>query len=122
MSILAIGGVDLKTPSKYGCVTSDISKKMTSANGSIYYEVIATKHTIEFSYKMLTQSEVATILQLIKPNLSSISPFFTLSYFDTYDSTTKTGTFSCIEKKQESTLLKNNVLYFEGVSFVFEER
>ncbi len=117
-----IRGTDL-FPSTYSVQVSEIfDKEIVSASGRKYYEVVGIKRQIKFSYNILTQSELATIMQLIRPNESNYSPYFTVIYFDTQTGMNQTGTFSAETRIANSEFKKDEILYFMGVEFTLNEQ
>jgi len=114
--MLKIAGVTVKTPSELKIGRFDITKSNRSASGKMMMEIIATKRRVDVVWKMLKDSELQQILDLITAN----KPFFSLEYPDAGG----TKTMTCYAGDIVTSLwyTKNGVRYWEEVSIGFIEQ
>jgi len=114
--MLKIAGVTVKTPSELKIGRFDITKSNRSASGKMMMEIIATKRRVDVVWKMLKDSELQQILDLITAN----KPFFTLEYPDAGG----TKTMTCYAGDILTSLwhTKNGVRFWEDVQISFIEQ
>jgi len=114
--MLKIAGVTVKTPSELKIGRFDITKSNRSASGKMMMEIIATKRRVDVVWKMLKDSELQQILDLITAN----KPFFSLEYPDAGG----TKTMTCYAGDINAGLwhTKNGIRYWQDVSIAFIEQ
>jgi hypothetical protein len=114
--MLKIAGVSVKAPTDLKIGRFDITKSSRTASGKMVMEVIATKRRVDVVWKMLTDSELQTIIDTITAN----KPFFSLEYPDAGG----TQTMTCYAGDIVTSLwhTKNGVRYWEEVSIGFIEQ
>ena len=114
--MLKIAGVTVKTPSELKIGRFDITKSNRSASGKMMMEIIATKRRVDVVWKMLKDSELQQILDLITAN----KPFFSLEYPDAGG----TKTMTCYAGDIVTSLwhTKNGVRFWEDVQISFIEQ
>ena len=114
--MLKIAGTTVKTPTELKIGRFDLSKSGRTASGKMVMDIIATKRRVDVVWKMLKDSELQQILDLITAN----KPFFTLTYPDAGGSATMTCYAGDINTSLWHT--KNGVRYWEEVSLAFIEQ
>jgi hypothetical protein len=114
--VLKIAGITVKTPTELKIGRFDLSKSSRTASGKMVMDIIATKRRVDVVWKMLKDSELQQILDLIAAN----KPFFTLTYPDAGGSATMTCYAGDINTSLWHT--KNGVRYWEEVSLAFIEQ
>lgn len=114
--MLQIAGISVKTPSDLKIGRFDITKSSRTASGKMVMEVIATKRRVDVVWKMITDSELQTIIDTITAN----KPFFSLQYPDAGGSKTMTCYVGDIVTSLWHT--KNGIRYWEEVSIPFIEQ
>ena len=114
--MLKIAGITVKAPTELKVGRFDLSKSSRTASGKMVMELIATKRRVDVIWKMLEDSELQQILDLITAN----KPFFTLTYPDAGGSATMTCYAGDINTSLWHT--KNGVRYWEEVSIPFIEQ
>ena len=114
--MLKIADVSVKAPSEVKIGRFDITKSNRTASGKMVMEIIATKRRVDVVWKMLTDSELQTIIDTITAN----KPFFSLEYPDAGG----TKTMTCYAGDIVTSLwhTKNGVRYWEEVSIGFIEQ
>lgn len=114
--MLKIAGITVKAPTELKVGRFDLSKSSRTASGKMVMEIIATKRRVDVVWKMLKDSELQQILDLITAN----KPFFTLEYPDAGG----TKTMICYAGDINTTLwyTKNGIRYWEEVSIGFIEQ
>ncbi len=114
--MLKIAGVTVKTPSELKVGRFDITKSNRAASGKMMMELIATNRRVDVVWKMLTDSELEKIIDIITAN----KPFFSLEYPDAGG----TKTMTCYAGDIITSLwhTKNGVRYWEEVSIGFIEQ
>ena len=114
--MLKIAGVTVKTPSELKVGRFDLTKSNRTASGKMMMELIATKRRVDVVWKMLTDSELQTIIDTITSN----KPFFVLEYPDAGGS----KVMICYAGDIVTSLwhTKNGVRYWEEVSVGFIEQ
>ena len=85
--MIKVNNALIKTPSEYTVSLEDIVNAERNTLGTMVIERVATKRKLELSWNVLTQAELASILQAV----SAVT--FTVEYPDPEDGTLKTGTF-----------------------------
>ena len=76
--MLWIAGGQVKAPSDIKVSRYDLSKSRRNAAGDMVMDIIATKRTVEATWKYILDTDLQRILSLIE----SHKPFFTLRYPD----------------------------------------
>jgi hypothetical protein len=114
--MLKIAGVTVKTPSELKVGLFDITKSNRAASGKMMMELITTKRRVDVVWKMLTDSELQTIIDTITAN----KPFFTLTYPDAGGSATMTCYAGDIVTSLWHTI--DGVRYWQEVSIPFIEQ
>ena len=114
--MLKIAGVTVKTPTQLKVGRFDITKSNRTASGKMMMELIATKRRVDVVWKMLTDSELQTIIDTITAH----KPFFSLEYPDTGGSKSMTCYAGDIVTSLWHT--KNGVRYWEDVQISFIEQ
>lgn len=114
--MIKINGITIPTPSDYKPSIQDISKAERNANGDMIIERIATKRKLELSWVHLSQEELQQLLQLVAPI------FFTVSYPDPQDGTTRTGTFYCGDRSTGALDYRNGRVRWKDIKFNLVER
>lgn len=114
--MIKINGITIPTPSDYKLSIQDISKAERNANGDMIIERIATKRKLELSWVHLSQEELQQLLQLVAPI------FFTVSYPDPQDGTTRTGTFYCGDRSTGALDYRNGQIRWRDIKFNLVER
>jgi hypothetical protein len=114
--MLKIAGVTVKTPSELKVGRFDITKSNRAASGKMMMELIATKRRVDVVWKMVTDSELQTIINTITAN----KPFFSLEYPDAGGAKKMTCYAGDIVTSLWYT--KNGVRYWEEVSIGFIEQ
>lgn len=114
--MLKIAGVSVKAPTDLKIGRFDITKSSRTASGKMVMEVIATKRRVDVVWKMITDSELQTIIDTITAN----KPFFSLQYPDAGGSKTMTCYVGDIVTSMWHT--KNGIRYWEDVSIPFIEQ
>jgi CO dehydrogenase/acetyl-CoA synthase alpha subunit len=114
--MIKIQGTLIKTPSELKVGRFDLTKSNRTASGKMTMELIATKKRVDMTWKMITDSELQSIIDTITNN----KPFFTLEYPDAGGPTTIT----CYAGDISTSLWheKNGVRYWEEVSIPFIEQ
>jgi hypothetical protein len=114
--MLKIAGITIKAPTELKVGRFDLSKSGRTASGKMMMEIIATKRRVDVVWKMLKDSELQQILDLITAN----KPFFTLTYPDAGG----TKSMTCYAGDIITSLwhTKNGVRYWEEVSIGFIEQ
>ena len=114
--MLKIAGITVKAPTELKVGRFDLSKSGRTASGKMMMEIIATKRRVDVVWKMLKDSELQQILDLITAN----KPFFTLEYPDAGG----TKTMTCYAGDIVTSLwhTKNGIRYWEEVSIPFIEQ
>jgi hypothetical protein len=84
--VLKIAGTTVKTPTELKIGRFDLSKSGRTASGKMVMDIIATKRRVDVVWKMLKDSELQQILDLITAN----KPFFYVDisrrwWFGNYD-------------------------------------
>ena len=114
--MLKIAGVSVKAPTDLKIGRFDLTKSSRTASGKMVMEVIATKRRVDVVWKMITDSELQTIIDTITAN----KPFFSLQYPDAGGSKTMTCYVGDIVTSLWHT--KNGIRYWEDVSIPFIEQ
>lgn len=114
--MLKIAGITVKAPTELKVGRFDLSKSGRTASGKMVMEIIATKRRVDVVWKMLKDSELQQILDLITAN----KPFFSLTYPDAGGSKTMTCYAGDITTSLWHT--KNGIRYWEEVSIPFIEQ
>jgi len=114
--MLKIAGITVKAPTELKVGRFDLSKSSRTASGKMVMEIIATKRRVDVVWKMLKDSELQQILDLITAN----KPFFLLEYPDAGG----TKTMTCYAGDILTSLwhTKNGIRYWEEVSIAFIEQ
>lgn len=114
--MLKIAGITVKAPTELKVGRFDLSKSGRTASGKMMMEIIATKRRVDVVWKMLKDSELQQILDLITAN----KPFFSLEYPDAGG----TKIMTCYAGDIVTSLwhTKNGVRYWEEVSIGFIEQ
>ena len=114
--MLKIAGTTVKAPSDLKVGRFDISKSERASSGKMVMEIIATKRRVDVVWKMITDSELQTIIDTITAN----KPFFILEYPDAGGS----KTITCYSGDIVTSLwhTKNGVRYWEEVNIAFIEQ
>ena len=114
--MLKIAGTTVKTPTELKIGRFDLSKSGRTASGKMVMDIVATKRRVDVVWKMLTDSELQTIIDTITAN----KPFFSLEYPDTGG----TKSMTCYAGDIVTSLwhTKNGVRYWEDVSIGFIEQ
>jgi hypothetical protein len=114
--MLKIAGVSVKAPTDLKIGRFDLTKSGRTASGKMVMELIATKRRVDVVWKMLTDSELQTIIDTITAN----KPFFSLEYPDAGG----TKSMTCYAGDVVTSLwhTKNGVRYWEEVSIAFIEQ
>lgn len=114
--MLKIAGVSVKAPTELKIGRFDLTKSGRTASGKMMMEIIATKRRVDVVWKMLKDSELQQILDLITAN----KPFFSLEYPDAGG----TKTMTCYAGDIVTSLwhTKNGIRYWEEVSIPFIEQ
>ena len=114
--MLKIAGTTVKAPTELKIGRFDLTKSSRTASGKMVMELIATKRRVDVVWKMLKDSELQQILDLITAN----KPFFSLEYPDAGG----TQTMTCYAGDIVTSLwhTKNGVRYWEEVSIPFIEQ
>ena len=114
--MLKIAGVSVKAPTDLKIGRFDITKSNRAASGKMMMDLIATKRRVDVVWKMLTDSELQTIIDTITAN----KPFFSLEYPDTGG----TKSMTCYAGDVVTSLwhTKNGIRYWEEVSIPFIEQ
>jgi len=114
--MLKIAGITVKAPTELKVGRFDLSKSGRTASGKMMMEIIATKRRVDVVWKMLKDSELQQILDLITAN----KPFFSLEYPDAGG----TKTMVCYAGDIVTSLWHTigGVRYWEEVSIPFIER
>jgi len=102
MAIITIDGVDLPAPSSMSIPMSDLDSPDTTRNelGILQRDRIRSNvYKVEFSWNVLTNSEVSTILNAIEPDK------FTVTFPTPYGNVTKE--MYCGDRKLEAVLYRN---------------
>jgi len=86
MALLNINGVNVKTPSKFEVLVSDVDGETTrNALGELLRDRIAVKRKLQCEFPPMTQTEMSTLLTAVQ------DVFFTIVYQDPISgSTSKT--------------------------------
>ena len=114
--MITIGGVSIPTPSTYSISIQDLSKAERNANGSMIIERIATKRKLEMSWNYLSSSDLSSLLSKVAP------VFFTVTYPDSVDGTTRSGTFYCGDRSSEAIDYISGTIRYKNVKFNLIER
>ena len=114
--MLKIAGVSVKAPTDLKIGRFDLTKSGRTASGKMVMEIIATKRRVDVVWKMLKDSELQQILDLITAN----KPFFSLEYPDAGDAQTMTCYSGDITTSLWHTI--GGVRYWEEVSVPFIEQ
>jgi len=114
--MLKIAGITVKAPTELKVGRFDLSKSSRTASGKMVMDIIATKRRVDVVWKMLKDSELQQILDLITAN----KPFFLLEYPDAGG----TKTMTCYAGDILTSLwhTKNGIRYWEEVSIAFIEQ
>ena len=114
--MLKIAGTTVKAPTELKIGRFDLTKSSRTASGKMVMELIATKRRVDVVWKMLKDSELQQILDLITAN----KPFFSLEYPDAGG----TQTMTCYAGDILTSLwhTKNGIRYWEEVSIAFIEQ
>ena len=114
--MLKIAGITVKAPTELKVGRFDLSKSSRTASGKMVMDIIATKRRVDVVWKMLKDSELQQILDLITAN----KPFFSLEYPDAGG----TKTMTCYAGDILTSLwhTKNGIRYWEEVSIAFIEQ
>lgn len=114
--MLKIAGITVKAPTELKVGRFDLSKSGRTASGKMMMEIIATKRRVDVVWKMLKDSELQQILDLITAN----KPFFSLEYPDAGG----TKTMTCYAGDINAGLwhTKNGIRYWQDVSIAFIEQ
>lgn len=116
MSLIAINGVDIPTPSSYSIGIQDLSNAERNANGTMIIERIATKRKIELAWAFLTREQISIILNAVSP------VFFTVEYMDPLNGDIKSGTFYCGDRSIGLIDFKNSIPRYKDIKFNLVER
>src|SRR5690606_28841088 len=111
-----IAGVSVKAPSELRVARFDLTRSARTASGTMVMDVIATKRRVDVVWKMLPDSELKKIIDVITAN----KPFFSLEYPDAGG----TRTITCYAGDIITSLwhTKNGIRYWEEVSIPFIEQ
>ena len=114
--MLKIAGITVKAPTELKVGRFDLSKSGRTASGKMVMDIIATKRRVDCVWKMLPDSELKKILDVITAN----KPFFSLEYPDAGG----TKTMICYAGDINTTLwyTKNGIRYWEEISIPFIEQ
>jgi hypothetical protein len=114
--MLKIAGVSVKAPADLKLGRFDLTKSGRTASGKMMMDLIATKRRVDVVWKMLTDSELQTIIDTITAN----KPFFSLEYPDAGG----TKTMTCYAGDIVTSLwhTKNGIRYWEEISIPFIEQ
>ncbi len=114
--MLKIAGTTVAAPVELKVGRFDLSKSGRTASGKMVMDIIATKRRVDCVWKMLPDSELKKILDVITAN----KPFFSLEYPDAGG----TKTMICYAGDINTTLwyTKNGIRYWEEVSIPFIEQ
>lgn len=114
--MITIDGITIPTPTEYRVGIQDISKAERNARGAMIIERIATKRKLELSWQYLSQEQLQQLLQLVAP------VFFSVSYPDPQDGTTRTGTFYCGDRSTGALDYRNGQIRWRDIKFNLVER
>jgi hypothetical protein len=113
--MISINGTTLPSPTTYKVSIQDLSKGERNVNGLLLLERIATKRKIDLGWKMLTQAQFSTILNLVS------TVFFEVEYQDP-QAGRKTGTFYAGDRSAPALFYTNGVVQYSEVTFSIIER
>lgn len=116
MALLSINGVEVLAPTSYSVGIQEISKAERNANGLMIKDRIAVKVKLEFSWNVISPSELTKILTLIDNN------FFTVTYLDPQANSNITKTFYAGDKTMQGMIFRNGVMTWGGFKFNVIER
>lgn len=116
MALISIGGVDLPTPSDFQVSIADISKAERNANGTMVIERIATKRKIEISYRFLSRTDLATLLNAVDPVT------FSVTYMDPKTNANRTATFYCGDRSVGMIDFVSSVPRYKDIKFNLIEK
>lgn len=111
-----IAGVQVAKPAEIKIGRFDLTKSQRTASGKMVMEVIATKRRVDVTWKMLPDSDLKQILDL----LAAHKPFFMLQYPDAGGTATMTCYAGDINTSLWHTV--NGVRYWQEVSVAFIEQ
>jgi hypothetical protein len=111
-----IATVKVTTPSEIKVSRFDITKSQRAASGKMIMQIIATKRRVDVTWKMLKDSDLATIINTIAAN----KPFFVLEYPDVGGAQTMTCYAGDIVTSLWHTI--GGIRYWEEVSIPFIEQ
>lgn len=114
--MLKINTAAILTPSDFSVGIMDITKADRSASGKMKIQKIATKRKIEVTYKYLSRSQLATLLQSIS------STFFTVEYPDPQTGTLRSGTFYCGDRNAAAMDYIDGTIRWKDIKFNFIEQ
>ncbi|MEW6048483.1 MAG: hypothetical protein AB1609_18735 [Bacillota bacterium] len=114
--MLWIANVQVAKPAEVKVGRFDLTKSRRTASGKMVMEVIATKRRVDVTWKMLADSDLKQILDLLAAN----KPFFTLQYPDAGGAATMT----CYAGDTNTSLWHtvNGVRYWDEVTIPFIEQ
>lgn len=115
--MLSIKGVQVNPqPSKMTVQILDISNAERNAQGDMLIDRIATKRKIELEWKQLTNSQMATISQLVQDTT------FSVSYPDPLTGTIRTSTFYAGDRTAPVYTYANGIAKWEGLRLSLIEK
>ena len=114
--MIKVNGTVIATPSDYSVSINDISKAERNANGNMIIERIATKRTIDLSYKSISQTDLSNLLNAMS------DVFFSVEYPDPKDGAIKTGTFYIGDRSAGAIDYINDVIRWKDIKFSLQER
>lgn len=114
--MLYIAGTKVATPSEIKVGHFDLTKSGRTASGKMVMEIIATKRRVDCTWKLIKDSDLKQILDLIDAH----KPFFTL----TFPEAGGTATMTCYAGDRNTSLWHtiNGVRYWQDVSIAFIEQ
>lgn len=114
--MIQIAGVMVKTPSELKIGRFDITKSSRTASAKMVMDIIAPKKRVDCTWKMITDSDLQTIIDTITAN----KPFFTLEYPDVGGN----EMITCYTGDIITSLwhMKDGVRYWQDVSIPFIEQ
>ncbi len=114
--MIAIDGVTIPVPSSFSVGLMDISKAERNARGDMIIERVATKRKLELSWLHLSGDELRQVLQLVSP------VFFSVSFPDPQDGTTRTGTFYSGDRSVGAMDYRDGQVRWRDIKFNLVER
>lgn len=114
--MLKIAGITVKAPTELKVGRFNLSKSSRTTSGKMVMDIIATKRRVDVVWKMLPDSELQKIINVITAN----KPFFSLQYPDAGGQKTMTCYVGDIVTSLYYTI--GGVRYWSDVSIPFIEQ